>query len=98
MIRQVEQQYAEQKLEPSPSLRDEPATQNTTAVKIGDLKKQSQFVPGLNGATSYLKGDYDKMPAAGEDENKANQTQLQKDLQHVKGLRGQIATAIRACQ
>jgi len=24
----------------------------------GDLKKQSQFVPGQNGATSYLKGDY----------------------------------------
>ena len=36
------------------------------------LKKQSQFVPGQNGATSYLKGDYDNKPACEADENKAN--------------------------
>jgi len=40
------------------------------------LKKQSQFVPGLMGANSYLKGDYDKKPAAGDEENKANQSQF----------------------
>ena len=55
---------------PSPSLRDEAATQTTE--KKGDLKKQSQFVPGQNGATSYLKGDYGNKPAHGVEENKAN--------------------------
>src|SRR4030042_385962 len=40
------------------------------------LKKQSQFVPGLSNATSYLKGDYDKIPAGGGEENKAKQSQL----------------------
>jgi hypothetical protein len=39
------------------------------------LKKQSQFVPGLNGATSYMKGDYDKIPLRGARKNKANQSQ-----------------------
>jgi hypothetical protein len=39
------------------------------------LKKQSQFVPGLNGATSYLKGDYDRIQLCGAHENKAKQTQ-----------------------
>ena len=36
----------------------------------GCLKKQSQFVPGQNGATSYLKGDYDNNPAFRVEENK----------------------------
>jgi hypothetical protein len=27
-----------------------------------NLKKQSQFTPGLIGVTSYLKGDYGKIP------------------------------------
>jgi hypothetical protein len=39
------------------------------------LKKQSQFVPGLNGAKSYLKGDYDNNSPAGDEENKAKQSQ-----------------------
>ena len=39
------------------------------------LKKQSQFVPGLMSVTSYVKGDYDNMPVAGNDENKAKQSQ-----------------------
>jgi hypothetical protein len=30
-----------------------------------NLKKQSQFVPGLIGATSYLKGGYDNIPLRG---------------------------------
>jgi len=42
-----------------------------------DLKKQSQFVPGLMGATSYAKGDYDEIPLCGAQENKAKQTQFQ---------------------
>ena len=60
------------------------------------LKKQSQFVPGQNSTTSYLKGDYENNLASGTNENKANQTQLQRDLQQVKQLRGRIATAVRA--
>ena len=79
MIRQVEQQYAEQEQSihfPIKGNRDVAATQSTTAVKIGHSKKQSQFVPGQNGATSCVKGDYDdNSPASGE-ENKANQTQI----------------------
>jgi hypothetical protein len=39
------------------------------------LKKQSQLMPGFIGATSYLKGDYDKIPLCGAQENKAKQTQ-----------------------
>jgi hypothetical protein len=39
------------------------------------LKKQSQFVPGLVSATSYLKEDYDKIPCGGDVENKAKQSQ-----------------------
>jgi len=75
MIRLFHQQEAEQyKL--SPSLRDEAAIQNTTALKNSDLKKQSQYVPGQNGTTSYSKGDYDNMPVHGTEENKANQTQI----------------------
>jgi hypothetical protein len=40
------------------------------------LKKQSQFVPGLSGATSYLKGIYDKTPPYGARKNKAKQIQF----------------------
>jgi len=42
--------------------------------KKGDLKKQSQFVPGRNGATSDVKEDYDNNPLCGAQENKANRT------------------------
>ena len=58
LIRQIEQQDAEQQHEPSPSLRDEAATQNPTAEKNSDLKKQSQYAPVLMGATSFVKEDY----------------------------------------
>jgi len=90
IIRQYQQQEAEQEYEP--------ATKNTTVEKNSNLKKQSQYVSGLNGANSYAKGDYDKIPSCGTQENKAKQIQFQRDLQHVKRLRGQIAMAIRACQ
>jgi hypothetical protein len=42
LIRQFQQQEAEQQFEPSPSLRDEAATR---AEKNSDLKKQSQSKP-----------------------------------------------------
>ena len=58
----------------SPSLRDEAAT--PPAEKKGDLKKQSQFAPAENDAKSFLKGDYDKKPAGGAEENKAKQSQF----------------------
>jgi hypothetical protein len=98
MIRQVEQQFEpEQAIHfPINDNRDVAATRE--GEKQSDLKKQSQFVSGQNGATSYLKGDYDNKPAGEADENKAKQSQFQRDLQHVKRLRGQISTAIRACQ
>ena len=78
LIRQVEQQYEpEQAIHfPIKDDRDVAATQSTTAEKKGDLKKQSQFVPGQNGATSFVKGDYDNKPAGGADENKAKQSQF----------------------
>jgi hypothetical protein len=41
----------------------------------GQLKKQSQFEPGMIGVTSYLKGDYDKIPLCGAQKNKAKQSQ-----------------------
>jgi hypothetical protein len=34
------------------------------------LKKQSQFAPGLIGATSYVKGDYDNKQASGAEKTK----------------------------
>jgi hypothetical protein len=61
---------------PSPSLRDEAATWHRPAKKKGDLKKQSQFVPGRMGAKSFVKGDYGNMPARGDQKNKANQSQM----------------------
>ena len=80
LIRQFQQQEAEQELS-----TQEP---NQSAEKNSDLKKQSQFVPSLNGATSYLKGDYGNNSLAGGDENKAKQSQFQRDLQVAKRLRG----------
>jgi hypothetical protein len=41
-------------------------------LKDSVLKKQSQFVPGLIGATFYLKGDYDNSIASVTIENKPN--------------------------
>jgi hypothetical protein len=79
IMRQVEQQYVEQQFEPDraiPKARDfEAATQDRD--KQSDLKKQSQFVPGQNVATSCLKVDYENKQAIGADENKAKQTQFQ---------------------
>jgi hypothetical protein len=64
IMRQVEQQYIEQELSIPES--------HPTDEKQGDLKKQSQSVPGQNVVTSYLKGDYGKIPLCGAQENKAN--------------------------
>jgi hypothetical protein len=101
-IRQAEQQEAEQDL-----LRQGP---NQSEEKNSNLKKQSQFVPGLNGATSYLEGDYEKIPPRGAEENKANQAcpfgKLRAGSEQRRigqfdasePVRGEIATALRASQ
>ena len=97
LIRQYQQQEAEQKLsaqEPNQSR----LAPSTAGGSITDLKKQTQFVPGQNGATSFEKGDYDNNSPAGDEENKANQSQFKRDLQQVIQLRGRIATAVRAMQ
>ena len=85
-MRRIEQQDADQQREPSPSLRDEAATQSNSlsqsetatrpAEKQVDLKKQSQFTPALIGVTSFVKEDYGNKPACGVEENKANQSQF----------------------
>ena len=56
-----------------------PAINGTRAPmeKKVDLKKQSQYVPGLMGATSFIKGDYGNNPVHGIGENKPNQSQSQ---------------------
>jgi hypothetical protein len=71
LIRQYQQQEAEQELP-----RREP---NRPAEKNSDLKKQSQYVPGLMGANSLLEGDYDRNSPVGEEQNKPNQSQPQWD-------------------
>ena len=93
MIRQVEQQYAEQEQSihfPIKGNRDVAATQSTKDYreeaatrspreKNSELKKQSQFPVAHISANSYVKGDYDNKPACEAEENKAKQSQPQWD-------------------
>jgi hypothetical protein len=78
LMRQVEQQYESEQTIPIPMKdnRDEAATRSAPAEKNSDLKKQSQFASGQNGAKSLEKGDYDNNLPAGEGENKAEQSQF----------------------
>jgi hypothetical protein len=64
--------------------------------KDTDLKKQSQLSVANISANSLEKGDYDNNSPAGDKGNKANRNRLQRDIQQVIQLRGQIATAIQA--
>jgi hypothetical protein len=93
IIRQFQQQEAEQQFEPSPSLRDEAATRRDVAATRGeknsDLKKQSQFAPGLIGATPFIKGFYDKVSTGGEDENKAKQSEIN-TVESIKGVEKRV--------
>jgi len=50
---------------------------NVPAEKKCDLKKQTQFVPGEIDAKPFVEGDYDNLPVNGDEENKANLSQLQ---------------------
>jgi hypothetical protein len=99
-------------LDKASSLRDEAGTA-MLAEKHDDLKKQSQFVPGEVDAKSFVTGDYDKTPAAGDEENKANRTcpehversQIKTDTCLTEPVRREIApasaghlTALRASQ
>ena len=82
VIRRIEIQEVEKKLEPSPSLRDslgghltaEAATR--PVVKKGELKKQTQYIQDLMDAKSLMQGDYGNNQAGGVEENKANQSQF----------------------
>ena len=58
------------------SLQDKAATQNPTVGKNSDLKKQSQFVPGLIGVKPFVKGSYGIKSAVGDEKNKANESQF----------------------
>jgi len=73
IMRRIEYQDADHEYEPSPSLRDEAATESVE--KKGDLKKQTQYAPAEMGATSFMKGDYENNPAGRAEENKAKQSQ-----------------------
>ena len=85
VIRRIERQEVEKQREPSPSLRDEAATQSNSssqsetatqlAVKKGNLKKQTQYVQDLIDAKSLMQRDYNNKPAGRIEENKANQSQ-----------------------
>jgi hypothetical protein len=83
IMRQVEQQYVEQELKPDQTIhipindnRDVAATRCAPAEKNGNLKKQTQFVPGQNDTMPLMKRDYDNKPACVAEENKANQSQF----------------------
>jgi hypothetical protein len=74
IMRQIEQNDADQQHNPSPSLRNEAATR--PAEKNGDVKKQTQYASALMDVTSFVKGDYGNIPAGRVKENKANQSQF----------------------
>ena len=68
LIRQYQQQEADEELTRQESVQ--------SAEKKGDLKKQSQFMPGLMGVTPFVKGGYGVESAVGDEENKASQSQF----------------------
>ena len=86
LIRQYQQQEAEQQFEPeqaipSTTLRTGPIPTNdsrdvaatrSNPEKNSDLKKQSQFTPDVMGAKPFMKGGYGNIPAGGNAGNKAN--------------------------
>jgi hypothetical protein len=74
IMRQIEKQDIDQQYEPSPSLGDEDATRSPQEQK-GNLKKQSQYVPGIMNVTPFMKGGYGNISDLGIGENKANQSQ-----------------------
>jgi len=96
-LRLVVLQEMKQQFEPSPSLRDEAATQFNAGKNI-DLKKQSQFMPDMMGVNSFVHGGYGDFPAGRIDENKANRSQFQADMQLTEHVKGEVNTAHRACQ
>jgi hypothetical protein len=84
-IHRIEWQEVEKQREPSPSLRDEAATQSNSpsqsetatqpVVKECDLKKQTQYIQDLTDVKSLMEGDYNNKPAGTIEENKAKQSQ-----------------------
>ena len=68
VMRIIIQQDMNLQFEQPSSLRD----LKMNAGKNIDLKKQSQFTPGVMDVNPFMQGDYGKFPPAGIDENKAN--------------------------
>ena len=73
VIRQIQ---LDETRKPSPSVKEDAAGNSQPADKFSDLKKQSQFAAAHLIANNLMKGDYSNSLAAGEEENKANQSQL----------------------
>jgi hypothetical protein len=90
LIRQYQQQEADEELTRQESVQ--------SAEKKGDLKKQSQFMPGMTCAKSYLKEAYDNNSPAGDEQNKAKQSQSQTNRRLAEPVRGEISKGHRACQ
>jgi hypothetical protein len=74
-----------------PSLRE--AAIAMLAKKKCNLKKQTQFMLDEIGAKSFMKGDYDKTSAAGDEENKANRSQIRTDRWFDGPVEGKVAPA-----
>jgi len=50
--------------------------EKTNPICERNLKKQSQFLGGQNGAKPYIKVDYSNMPTCGAGKNKPKQSQF----------------------
>jgi len=74
-INRLKQYQVIRQVEKDDPNRRQPAPESShPAGNLDDLKKQSQFAAAHLAAKPCMQGDYDKMPAGGAEENKANQT------------------------
>jgi hypothetical protein len=92
-MRRIELQDANQQNEPSPSLRNGAATQNSLSVSKGNLKKQTQFIEALMGAKSLMQRNYNNNPAGRTEENKANPSGLSMSARNCRTDQSQFQDA-----
>ena len=77
MMKELERRQLLRQRQEQDAVEEQSASESgRPAEKEGDLKKQSQFVPALMGATSIVKKDYGNIPAGVARKNKANQSQF----------------------
>lgn len=78
MIRQVEQRREPEQTSHMPinDNRDKATAPIPTAKSNADSKKQSQFIQAMIGVTPFVNRDYAKESPAGDEQNKANQSQI----------------------